>query len=525
MFTNKRQDLNFTKGVQSNNGVRTDNATGIIYGGIARANFAYYARLQNVMQQKLDYDSDYSGGGYKYRALKDKKFPDSIGKRWITRDNLSQFMSLSFTTKQKDSTGKLVDVNLPDLKLADRQSLKKFGFQIGEQANQSTRNQLNYNIYTNSFSYPHAYKINNIGKIQREIDNRGSVKVSYKYLTRLNERQLLNRYSTLLNQSFTEQQLYNSFKLVEDNSEFCKNNIYFKSLDGQQLDHITVDFHIDEDLKSIIGIKTTVPVMTDGVKLYNKNATTVVKIQKDDQAQYTDKFKFYIKAKNFRTYNFDSVYSFSLSDQFKTLQIGQSCIVKINNFQKVITKDSFENAIQYEKDFQYYGINGSTIQNSKQYICVQLKLIIENNDYKVQQLAQKYVNDDNKVLDKKYYVVSQLQKSFVGQIFIKFYKTITVNRGYFNYSQKMTNSFVQGFETIYAQSESSNSSESVSTIDVNYYNVGKYYKQYRTDDQVVFAISNLLQNTYFSLKVVDIYNISNDRIQTVSYSVKKIQSL
>jgi hypothetical protein len=64
--------------------------------------------------------SDYSGGGYKYRALKDKKFPDSIGKRWITRDNLSQFMSLSFTTKQKDSTGKLVDVNLPDLKLADR---------------------------------------------------------------------------------------------------------------------------------------------------------------------------------------------------------------------------------------------------------------------------------------------------------------------------------------------------------------------------------------------------------------------
>ena len=538
MFTNKRQDLNFTQGVQSNDGVRIDNATGIVYGGIARANFAYYARLQNVVQQKLDYDSDYSGGGYKYRALKDKKFPDSIGKRWITRDNLSQFMSLSFTTKQKDSTGKLVDVNLPDLKLADRQSLKKFGFQIGEQANQPTRNQLNYNIYTNSFSYPHAYKINNIGKIQRETDNRGSVKVSYKYLTRLSERQLLNRYSTLLNQSFTEQQLYNSFKLVENNSEFCKNNIYFKSLDGQQLDHITVDFHIDEVLKSIIGIKTTVPVMTDGVKLYNKNATTVVKIQKDDQAQYPfvkiqkvgqtqykDKFKFYIKAKNFRTYNSDSVYSFSLSDQFKTLQIGQSCIVKINNVQTVITKDSFGNAIQYEKVFQYYGSNDSTIQNSKQYICVQLKLFADKNDYKVQQLTQKYVNDDNEVLDKNYYVVSQLQKSFVGQIFIKFYKTITMNRGYFNYSQKMTNSFVQGFETIYAQSESSNSSESVSTIDVNYYNVGKYYKQYRTDDQVVFVISNLLQNTYFSLKVVDIYNISNDRIQTVSYSVKKIQSL
>ena len=136
-----------------------------------------------------------------------------------------------------------------------------------------------------------------------------------------------------------------------------------------------------------------------------------------------------------------------------------------------------------------------------------------------------FINDDNKVLDRNYYVVSQLQKSFVGQIFIKFYKTITVNRGYFNYSQKMTNSFVQGFETISVQSESSNSSESVSTIDVNYYNVGKYYKQYRTDDQVVFAISNLLQNTYFSLKVVDIYNISNDRIQTVSYSIKKIQSL
>ena len=261
--------------------------------------------------------------------------------------------------------------------------------------------------------------------------------------------------------------------------------------------------------------------MTDGVKLYNKNATTVVKIQKDDQAQYTDEFKFYIKAKNFRTYNFDSVYSFSLSDQFKTLQIGQSCIVKINNTYKVITKDSFENAIQYEKDFWYYGSNDSTIQNSKQYICVQLQL----TDYKVQQLTQKYINDDNKVLDRNYYVVSQLQKSFVGQIFIKFYKTITVNRGYFNYSQKMTNSFVQGFETISVQSESSNSSESVSTIDVNYYNVGKYYKQYRTDDQVVCAISNLLQNTYFSLKVVDIYNISNDRIQTVSYSIKKIQSL
>jgi hypothetical protein len=44
------------------------------------------------------------------------------------------------------------------------------------------------------------------------------------------------------------------------------------------LDHITVDFHIDEVLRSIIGIKTTVPVMTDGVKLYNENATTVVKI-------------------------------------------------------------------------------------------------------------------------------------------------------------------------------------------------------------------------------------------------------
>ena len=38
--------------------------------------------------------------GYKYKAIKDKKYPDSINKRWISRNNTSQFIGLSFTTKR-----------------------------------------------------------------------------------------------------------------------------------------------------------------------------------------------------------------------------------------------------------------------------------------------------------------------------------------------------------------------------------------------------------------------------------------
>lgn len=51
-----------------------------------RANYAYYLGINNVTAQELTLDAGYVGG-YKYKAIDEEYFPDSHGKRWVTRNN------------------------------------------------------------------------------------------------------------------------------------------------------------------------------------------------------------------------------------------------------------------------------------------------------------------------------------------------------------------------------------------------------------------------------------------------------
>lgn len=136
--------------------------------GKVRANFTYYAGLESVVNQKLDLDPNYVSGGFKYKALTDKEYPGSIGKRWVYRDDIQQFIGVSFLTKVKDpTTGKWTDVNLPDKSTIQSEKLTQVSF--FEESNSSTSSSSSssiggtksYNILPDEFLNTNYFKVEN----------------------------------------------------------------------------------------------------------------------------------------------------------------------------------------------------------------------------------------------------------------------------------------------------------------------------------------------------------------------------
>jgi len=137
--------------------------------GKVRANFTYYAGMESVINQKLDLDPNYVSGGFKYKALTDKEYPGSIGKRWVYRDDIQQFIGVSFLTKVKDpTTGKWTDVNLPDKNTIQSEKLSRVSFFVestesssSSSSSSSISGDKTYTLLPNQFLDTNYFKVEN----------------------------------------------------------------------------------------------------------------------------------------------------------------------------------------------------------------------------------------------------------------------------------------------------------------------------------------------------------------------------
>lgn len=312
-FASKTQDASFTLSAETDTSVATNN--GVTKGGIARANFAYYRGLKNVQEQQLTYDKLYSGGGYKYKALQDKKFPESIGKRWVQRENTLQFIGASFVTKTTNSQGQVITYNLPDLQTSQLETLDKYGFTQGIQYFPSgitvgNKLSLKYFITTNNFSYPFVFKVDNMNKYIASDGNQGYK----KYLTSMTDDQIRRRHTELLrsqiNNNFIRVQK-NSFENNSDdvkNFAFQKNYIDFYNLQNELLDQIIVQYS-QEDILPVLLIKF--PVLTEVI---DTESNDYIEILKNNDYTYKD-FSFKYLNENNKLVQLDSEVSIDQNDQ------------------------------------------------------------------------------------------------------------------------------------------------------------------------------------------------------------------
>lgn len=519
-FGASRQDLNYTGGLQTSVSLSQDQATGVIKGGIARANFAYYAGLQNVIQQKLDYDPSYAGGGYKYKAINDKQYPDSINKRWVSRNNTSQFIGLSFTTKKVNAKGQISDYNLPDLQTTQLESLGQLGFQIGQdipkENNQITRIKKKYQILTNQFSYPHCYKINNLNQIVVTQDD-----VRNKYVSNLTQMQLRQMHSSLKNLD----KLSDKFSLGNGQNQFQHNQIQFKTLQNQILDTIYIDYC---QVSTLPAIKVKLPVFTQQIKTQNLYR---FKIQKGEDYTYSD-FKLYIKA--FKVDNYQDL------NDLNNCEVGDYCVVLNKSTNQNLDSSKFyiyryDGTSFVQKDINF---KIDSAQSFAEKVCVFVQDINDGSST-IKQVIQKVQNGKQKTLQIECLVtkdLSYLRQKF-NSVYFKFYKTSTLFRSYIEYDQnlvinKQSVYSIEKYNQIqYEQnSSSSSSSDSSSSYESAFlgleYVIPNGYKQIRKNtNSLIFSISNLSQTTYFNFKVLDIFYMANNYNQTIVYLIKKNQSI
>ena len=317
-FGAQREDLNFQNGAQGGK-IQTDPITGVVKGGVARANFAYYTKLQNVVQQKLDFVDDYAGGGYKYQAISDKKYPDSIGRRWITRDNIAQFMSFSMITKKLNKDNVLTDYNLPDLQTTQLQQLGRLGFQYCESKNENLQeNERTYIIKSNEFSRLHLYKINNLSSKETPEGD-----VFY-----------LKDQKDLSDEEFNAKYDSDKFKqastlVARQWNSFQKNVVDFKTVGDDETDSKVIG-SIDVEYCQTCGIpaiKVRVPILTNAINVFDCNE---VKIEKQDGVIIGDEISFYYLNNN----QLSSIGGVSVS----TLSVGTQEVMVDN---KTITKSYY----------------------------------------------------------------------------------------------------------------------------------------------------------------------------------------
>lgn len=268
-FASDTQDLDYIGSTNQTN-VSTQNS-GLLRGGVARANFAYYNGLQNVLDQKLQWDKSYNGGGYKYRALTDKQYPDSIGRRWVKRDNPLQFIGASFITQKLNDKGQLKTYNLPDLQTIQLQELNQYGFAkclLHEGTSNSPKIFLDYFITTNNFSYLFAFKISNFRRTFNDNDP--------LYITSMNDETVKKRHPNLMGKNVDL-----VFDRVNSKNKFEQNEIVFETLEKEQLDHINVKYN---ELSILPALNVKIPVLTE---LVNKNVSTI-QIIKNKDCSYSD---------------------------------------------------------------------------------------------------------------------------------------------------------------------------------------------------------------------------------------------
>ena len=276
-FASDTQDLDYLGGTEQTK-TSTDQNTGKMTGGVARANFAYYNGLQNVIDQKLQWDKSYTGGGYKYRALTDKQYPDSIGRRWVKRQNALQFIGASFVTQKLNDSGQLTTYNLPDLQTVQLQQLSKYGFakclqHEGYKQTDVEKNPkiyLDYFITTNNFSYPFVFKISNFRRLIEDSDK--------LYVTNMNQKTIKQRHPNLLGKVVESQ-----FDTKNALDKFQENKIIFETLQGEQLQHIDVKYHEEKQLILPI-LKVKIPVLTSQIS----ENTSMIQITKNSQFEYSD---------------------------------------------------------------------------------------------------------------------------------------------------------------------------------------------------------------------------------------------
>ena len=369
-FASDTQDLDYVGSVDQLN-VSTNENSGKITGGVARANFAYYNGLQNVLDQKLQWDEKYSGGGYKYRAMNDKQYPDSIGRRWVKRQNSLQFIGASFVTQKLNDKGELTTYNLPDLQTVQLQKLSKYGFakcMLHSGFQNTAKIFLDYFITTNNFSYPFVFKISNFRRLINNDDR--------LYLTTMTQENIKKRHSNLLGVVVSDY-----FDTQDADQKFQQNEICFQTLQGQQLQHINVKY----GQQSILPIiKVTIPVLTDKI---NSNVK-LVQISKNKQFEYS----------NFELYTFGSDNKLSEPTILNNIvdvedyiyvsvpqQNQNDYYIKYRMTTKLYrSTDTFDGRLSAQMIQSQYDTSSSSNSSDSSYSADDYKMISLNSNYKVQ---------------------------------------------------------------------------------------------------------------------------------------------